>query len=683
MKTPRLALLAFALPALLVASGANAAPLPTWPTVDEGFRAWPSVYFTVGGKDHRELRCRWTECNPEKNKGTSKLYLLIESGQRVQIQSTYIELKPLDKYDPRRLWGTEYTQVTRTVKAHRQNYTSQLSNFTLDNKDGKLFVVQGGIKYPATTDINTQYYSETGGKIAVATPKKMADDVIKPDGSVTPAPPIRRPTTPPTTPTNYSWCDPKTGDVKVAHKSPGAGWTKLPTVSSKCEKPKPTDGTTPPTTAPAATSIEITANEKNWLTRRQAADLASAMSDEVLPAAGNERATALKALVDRFRVTIADNLKPKDDWVSKYKAAAEAKDATIDSINKSLPPEVWGGPNSEIVGPEGPRTDIQLSKEEFAILKSSSNKVAYQTYMNDRKGIDGNPGASTLETAKYSADAYDPIALHLVTMAARQVVGTVPSGPVVKPPGDDQTALVPPLTADEIKLLTPKEKQAYDKLLDNVRKKEPGADRALSLESDRLRRLIEKEQRGKSPAYKAPTSVAEFDKLPDWHKDIFCDPKVAGSAAAASDTATPEVDNSADAMAGLDRSAAGNQSGGNSTSAPGGGVPDWAKGPCAIYLASKSPANGGTGGGGNSGINQSLGPDAVAKEVPDTVANSWFMRGQIQTFAKGALIGLVLGSLFGPLGLIIGPLIGGALFYGMAKYDAVKADKASKKQEGA
>ena len=77
-----------------------------------------------------------------------------------------------------------------------------------------------------------------------------------------------------------------------------------------------------------------------------------------------------------------------------------------------------------------------------------------------------------------------------------------------------------------------------------------------------------------------------------------------------------------------------------------------------------------------------IGEDLAAKEVESTPANSWLMRSQIQTFAKGALVGLVIGSLLGPIGLIAGPLIGGLLIYGMAKYDAVKADKASKKKEG-
>lgn len=678
MKTPRLALLAIALPALLLASAASAGPapaapaadLPKWNTVDEGFRAWPSVYFTVG-KDNRELRCRWSECNPEKNKGVSNLYLLIEKGPRVQIQSEYIELQPLGKYDPRRLWGTEYTQVTRKVTAHRQNYTSQLSHFKLDNTGDKLMVVQGTNKYPATTDINTTYVSETGGKIAVVAPTKKADDALKPDGSVNPAPPTRRPV-------QYRWCNPATGKTRVSHNSPGAGWTKLESDNSVCKKADGTRSIPPPDAAPA---VALSAKEKLWLTKGQRAEYEEALKVAEATAGGPEKASAMKDLVDRTRKIVAFNLQPNAAAASAYEAAAGAKDATPAKIDGALPAEVWGGANSEIVGLEGTRADIQLSKEEYAVLGSSVNAAALKAYKDSRKGADGNPSGSTLEGAKYDPAYYDPIALHLGTMAARAVAGKTP-GPVVTPPGGGEDPKVPPLTADEMKLLTPAERLAYEKLLQNVKDKVPGAVNALALESDRLRRLIAQQNRAKDPAYKAPRNAEEFAKLPNWHKDIFCDPKKLGSAAAAADTSAAGLDNSRNARAGLENSAAAGsgQTGGTATSAPAGGLPDWAKGPCAIYLAGKppEPGNGGTGGSGGGRINQGLGPDAVAKEVEDTPANSWFMRSQIQTFAKGALIGLVLGSLFGPIGLIAGPLIGGALFYGMEKYDAVKADKKEK-----
>lgn len=61
------------------------------------------------------------------------------------------------------------------------------------------------------------------------------------------------------------------------------------------------------------------------------------------------------------------------------------------------------------------------------------------------------------------------------------------------------------------------------------------------------------------------------------------------------------------------------------------------------------------------------------KEIQPPKPNTWITKPLIQRAFCGALIGLLIGSLFGPIGLIAGPLIGAALFYGMAKYDAVKA----------
>lgn len=694
MKTPRFALLALALPALLLASRATAGPgpaasdLPKWSVVDESFRAWPTIYFKVGN-DNRALRCRYSECNPETHKGISPLYVLIESGPRVPIDATIVEMHELGKWDPRRLTGQEYSKTTRVVKAHRQNYATQLSHFKLDNTDGKLTVFQvigtSTVTFSATTDIRTVYMSETGGAVAVAPPLKKAADVIKPDGTVPPVPPERRPTRS----AKVSWCDPKTGEIHAIgrNEKPGAGWTRMGTApGSTCTK---TDGK-PPAPEVTAPAVQVSAKESAWLTKGQAADLAAEMAAWAKSeAAAPARAAALKDIVGRNRAEITKNLLPSENS-AKYAAAAADPKATTASIDATLPAQVWGGPNSSIVGPFGDRLDIQLSKEEWTVLSSSAtHAAALKTYKDGRKGADGNAGAST-GAGTYSADAYDPIQLHNLTVAARAAVGTGAKPPVVTPPGGEEGAVVPPLTADEMKLLTPKERQTYEKLLQNVKDKVPGADKALALESERLRKLIISQDRAKNP-YKEPTRES-FATAPDWHKDTFCDPKVAGAAAAAADGGTAGLDTDRNAKRGLDKSAAaaGETSGGTTTTAAGGGLPDWAKGPCAMYLAGKTPdtGNGGGNGGGigrktpGNGVDQDLASKMKPKEE-DTVANSWLMRTQIHSFVQGSLIGLVIGSLFGPIGLIAGPLIGGALMYGMQKYDAVKADRAEKKEKSA
>lgn len=688
MKTPRLALLALALPALLLAPSAKAgaapaAPdLPKWAVVDESFRAWPTIYFTVG-KDNRALRCRYSECNPETNKGQSNLYVMIE-GARVPIDATIFEYHDLGKWDPRRLTGQTQTKTSRIVKAHRQNYSSQLSNFKLDNTGGKLSVVQGGIKYAATTDLRTVYVSETGGAVAVAPPTKKAADTIKPDGTVPPVTPERRPTRP-TRPAKVSWCDPATGNVHAipASQKPGAGWTPMGTApGSACTK---TDGK-PPAPEVTAPVVKISAKETPWLTRGQAADLATEMaawdkSETAAPA----RASALRDIVKSYRKEIVTNLLPSPNSAQYATAAADPK-ATTASIDATLPAEVWGGANNSIVGPFGDRLDIQLSKEEWAVLTSSAFPAGgLSLYEEGRKGADGNADSPAIKPGTYSAAAYDPIRLHLFTMAARAAVGTIPPGTVVKPPAPPGTdpgtpaKLLPLLTREQLKSLTPKEINEYLSILEAAKgvASDPNVQNVLK----NLLATIEK--RKGQPYPSGGLTEENFKDAPSWHKDIFCSPATHGAKAITRDKPSKEIDNSPvsmEALLGMVNKLP--QQGG--TPAGGSGRPPWAKGPCKDYDASWTPEQTKQTGKDEKkphGVDADLA--SKTKEVPDTVANSWLMRGQIQTFAQGALIGLVIGSLFGPIGLIAGPLLFGALMYGMQKYDAVKADNAAKKEKSA
>ena len=77
-------------------------------------------------------------------------------------------------------------------------------------------------------------------------------------------------------------------------------------------------------------------------------------------------------------------------------------------------------------------------------------------------------------------------------------------------------------------------------------------------------------------------------------------------------------------------------------------------------------------------------PAMVAAPVPgdDTELkpekkSSWFTWPLGIRALQGGLVGLIIGSLFGPIGLIAGPLIGAALFYGVSKYMTDKESKAS------
>ena len=71
--------------------------------------------------------------------------------------------------------------------------------------------------------------------------------------------------------------------------------------------------------------------------------------------------------------------------------------------------------------------------------------------------------------------------------------------------------------------------------------------------------------------------------------------------------------------------------------------------------------------------NLTTGDDVEGKKK---IKTEWLSIPLVQTAFCGALIGLLIGSLFGPIGLIAGPLLGAGLFYGLAVHAANKAKAA-------
>lgn len=646
MKTPRLALLALALPALLLAPAANAA-LPNWPTVDESFRAWPIVYFKVGN-DNRQLRCKYSECNPEKNKAQSNLYVMTQVGERVPIKSTVVELHPLGKWDPRRLTGQEYSQVTRVVDAHRTNYATQLSNFKLDNTGGKLTVVQGTNKYPASTDINTTYISETGGKIAVAAPAKMADDVIKPGTTVPPTTGGPGTAKPPTW-----WCDPKTGkvDSRPAGQAGPTGWTRLESQSSVCKK---ADGTAP-TPVVVAPVISITPKEAKWLTKRQAKDLEQELSS--LPANGETRAAALKGVVEKTRALIVENLKPNATAGTAYAAAIVGKSTA--AIDGALPDVLWGGTVTSVVASSGTNLEIQLSPAEYAVLKSSNNAAALRAYTDARQGADGLD--ETGEKPAFSLSRYDPIALHLAAEAARKAVGPATSPVVTPQPGGEWAGRL--LNDEDKKFLTPEELATYTSIFNSAPAPKE-KDKNLQAEADRLLALIDKEKRRDDPKYAVPADRAAFDKLPEWQRRKFCSERRASTASLAPDARGAELGGSGNANGQLKQTADRSATGGTATTSSA-DTTGWAADACKQYTGSPVTTHPG---GGTPSVGATVpAPPGVDKENEAKKKSEWLTQDLLTSAAKGAMVGLLVGSLFGPVGLIAGPLLGGALFYGLTK----------------
>ncbi len=747
MKTPRLALLTL----LACASAANAS-MPTWPVVDESFRAWPTITFKVGD-GFRSLRCRLSECDPVKNKSTSKLYVMKQTGANEPIRATIIELHPLGKYDPRRLYGKEYAEVSKVIDSHRTKYATELSNFTLDNSGAQLVVVQGANRYPASTDIRTQYWSATGAVIAVSPPVKMADDVLKPEVPGRREPPVRRRPTLPAPPRSLRKLD-SAGKWKDAITAVGE-WravetSKLPVMSIPVPLPKltfycyhekmdgdatlaahlrkhplivecvnwaaPTDDATqgtdkkfkvrhhrvqfdlayvdgrlttmsgvsgvvvtektplpdalggagfvkvtavpPPAEAGDVSLALLEPEETRWLTKRQAAAYAAART-------AAKDAAARKAADDQYRGFVEAQTRPEAQ--AAYKAAralpvAEAS-ATLKAAVGGI--EMWGGKDAKdvksIVEPFQATADsataklleIQLSKADWDLLKKKPADL--KAYTDARISADGASGDGTAFDAAY----VDPVALHLSVAAARAAAGVPPSE---ASPNPDGAPLVPLLTDDEKKLLTPSELAVYQSIFDTA-KGDP-KDPNLQREAARLRALIASENRGKDPAYAAPGSLDEFNdpKFPEWQRRKFCAELVKSGANLGADARAAELGGTGGALNQLNQTDGRSATPATATSSD--APADWTTEACKPYRTPPVTTGPTTKPPVTADVPVPPGVDAETKEKEKS---KWLTPSLLTSAAKGALIGLLIGSLFGPVGLIAGPVLGAAMFYGLTK----------------
>lgn len=655
MKTPRLALLAL----LALSSFANAA-LPTWPVVEEGPRSWARVFFTVG-KENKTLRCRYNECKPE-NKAMVNLYIIAPVGKATPTKVTIYKMVPRSKWNPAYYTDGPYEKVPEVINANAQPYSSELSNFKLDNTGAKLMVVQGDKKFPASTDISQAQFNSYD-QLKVSPPAKMADDVLKPDAPVTGPGNGTRPGNGGDRTAKW-WCDPKTGEKYSAARG-RRGSTLLASKDAPCKKTG--TGTTPgpvvtnPDTDADASLALVEGTETRWLTKTQAAAYADARK-------AAKDGPAKKAADDKYRALVEAQTRPEGLAAYKSARALPAKEAPA-KIKEALDPlEMWGGKDVKaIVAPFQEKADpataklleIQLSKADWELLKKKPEEQL--KYTQSRLGANGSSGDGTAFDAKY----LDPVALRLGAEAARKAAGSTggtPPGGVVTNPDDGK--LIPLLTDDEKKLLTPSELKVYQGMYDSAPKPKE-QDKSLQAEAKRLRDLIASEGRGKSPAYKAPGSLEEFNKLPDWQRKKFCDELVASTANLGADTRGAELGggSSRDAKSQLlatDAKSA--TTGATSTSSS---APAWASDACKPYQTPTTVTNpGGRPSVGGVVPTPGTGVDVENKEKEKS---KWITQDLLTSAAKGAMVGLLVGSLFGPVGLIAGPILGGALFYGLTK----------------
>ncbi len=435
------------------------------------------------------------------------------------------------------------------------------------------------------------------------------------------------------------------------------------------------------TAAANAPAHALDAKEKLWLTKAQAKAYDDAIAAIPADAAIEARTSATKAAAVKARGEILANLEPNAEWVAAYKAATEKPDATAADVAGAVPPadKIWGGAVTAAVAPSGPNADVQLSSEELEKLRP--NAQALQAYTDAVTRWGGGSGAAE---AAFNRETYDPVALHLATLAARRAIAAAPAA---APPAASRE----PLSENERKMLTAKERELY--LLQETEAKKPDAHQrtkdALAAESARLRGVFAAEGRKpEDPAYPpaahaanlAAIPEADFDKLPEWQKNKLCNDlppsALAAAPGGADQTRAAGLHTGTDANAGLHASAADAERARAQTGGAGAGTTTtttWIQtkcGPRRVQVTTTTPQQNGNGQTGGGLTASAPPPPGDGKETPPKEKSKWFTQDLITSGVKGGLIGLLVGSLFGPMGLVIGPIAGAALFYGLTKLNS-------------
>lgn len=432
--------------------------------------------------------------------------------------------------------------------------------------------------------------------------------------------------------------------------------------------------------APVKVTLPLSVAEKTWLDKTEASQYTSTLPPD---------AAKVEAHVDAFRAKIVVNM---EDRAASYQNLIKDLKAEIKPTDL---PAMWGAPEPEpktIVGPFGVRTEIQLSKEEYDALealdkpkpadpKAPAKPAApvaapaadtkAQLYVKARYGSDGKGAGGA-----YDSLLYDPIKLRRSVVAARKLLNKGPNGEAPKVEPKPRAVL----TDAEIALLTPEEKRMYEGFLERAKKggKVDPTDNNLLTNAELLRNRMNSEKPPRSEAAAMPSSAdmtaQQFNAMPLWQKRKFCVDYPVDAAVIANDKQAPTLDNAtADALKGAGNSVGNGPKGGPAgKSAPAATDTKWPKKarqdacrklppeiPGEIDPTPKGP-------GKEPAVAANIvGGNGVDVETPKKKPNEWLTGPLVGDAIKGGFLGLVIGSLFGPIGLIAGPLIGAAIFYGV------------------
>ncbi|MBI2384575.1 MAG: hypothetical protein HYV14_01045 [Elusimicrobia bacterium] len=431
--------------------------------------------------------------------------------------------------------------------------------------------------------------------------------------------------------------------------------------------------------APAAASLALIAEtETRWLTKVQAAAYAAARKDAKDDA-------ARKALDDKYRALLEAQIRP--EALAGYKAAralpaAQAEAKIKDAIGKT---EMWGGkdakdvkaviaPFQETASPDTAKMlEIQLSKADWDLLTKKGDDLL--RYNQARHGADG---VATQGTGFAPANV-DPVALRLAVTAARAAVGSAEGKPPVATTPEKPPRSI--LTPEEIALLTPKEKEMYDGYLKRATKdgKLDPTENNLLTNAELLRNRMNNEVPPRSKVPAAPASddmtAEQFAKLPLFQQRQFCKDYPPDPATIQGDTRAPVIDtDNPDALKGAQNSVPDavpqTKPAESNTQTRDTKWPRKARQDACKNLPDEIPGRidgtAGTGGKPAVGANVPV-PTGSDVENKEKEKSKWLTSDLLTSAAKGAMVGLLVGSLFGPAGLVLGPLLGGALFYGLTK----------------
>lgn len=334
---------------------------------------------------------------------------------------------------------------------------------------------------------------------------------------------------------------------------------------------------------------------------------------------------------------------------------------------------------------------LDNSGEKLAVVQGSNRYPVLTNIKQEQISASG----SKIRVAPPSKMADDKIDPKMTGAASNAETPKEPSTPSsAEAPKEAKLPAPALLTDEEIKVLAPLEKSMYTKF------KEGGESlKALLAEIvSVLRGRINEEKRlsFKPLPASADMTSAQFNALPEFQKRQFCVDYPLDAVALAGDAKAGELDTRPNALAGVKNSAANPITQAKPATAetawsgkdrkdacrklppeipPLAGLAHTATGDSALLEKKKRAEADGVGNLGKeekkkleeaNGVGNFMAKEKEKKEGETSWwPNSWVTRPLVIGAVKGALIGLIVGSLFGPAGLIAGPLIGAALFYGL------------------